>query len=59
MRTIYVREWGITIAGPMPGFMNFMRWLFDPSRVPVREPARELARRPEKSRVVRHPSEFR
>lgn len=55
MRTVYVREWGITIAGPKPGFMNFVRWLFDPSRVPVREPAR----RPEKSRVVRHPSEFR
>lgn len=39
MRNIYVREWGITIAGPKPGFINFVRWLFDPARVPAPTPS--------------------
>jgi len=38
MSTVYIREMKTTVAGPKPGFVNFIRWLFEPFQPPPRPP---------------------
>lgn len=38
MSTIYIREMKTTVAGPKPGFFNFIRWLFEPFQPPAPPP---------------------
>lgn len=36
--TVYIREMKTTVAGPKPGFVNFIRWLFEPFQPPTPPP---------------------
>jgi len=33
-KTVYIHEMKTTVAGPKPGFVNFIRWLFEPFQPP-------------------------
>lgn len=36
--TVYIHEMKTTVAGPKPGFVNFIRWLFEPFQPPPTPP---------------------
>jgi len=37
-KSVYICEMKTTVAGPKPGFFNFIRWLFEPFQPPVPPP---------------------